>query len=300
MNRDDLDLDMYHAYIQENNIVDLYLMKKLSGEESARFEIHFLGCAKCIAQIEETEALRVGLSQAAIPAQTKPAGQSRRAGLFAWMSQLRVWQQVALSLAALLVVAALPTAFLLGQIHTLRQELNEAKATEPTRNAPQDLPPPESSVARDAEKESSRAAASPATAPPADQSNSARPVVAKRDTVSVSPQLNTPIFTFSTVRSDAPGIPNEIILTRTPQPYMISLDLEGESQYLRYRVTILRKGRAIWSTSRLRPNQLNMLTMTFGPDFLKVGDYQMMLEGLRPQQPAAPVADFRFRVTQQP
>src|SRR5262249_20674030 len=134
-------------------------------------------------------------------------------------------------------------------------------------------------------------------APPPEQTNDAHAATAKQDSAAISPQINTPIFLFSIVRGDTPDKSNTIILSRATQSYIVSLELEREFTYQHYRATILTRGRRIWSTSRLQPNELNLLTMTFKSDDLKVGNYQMTLEGLSPEGKAEPIADYRFRVT---
>lgn len=301
MNRDKLDLDMYHTYIQENNIADLYLMGKLSGEEAARFEIHFLGCADCVTQIEEIEALRVGLRGSATAANSPPPARPRAMTLFAWMSGFRTWQQLTFLVATLLLVAALPTALLLSEIHTLRQELNEAKATELARNLPPQNPPTtEPPAANITEDQAPRAAAKPADGRPAGQEQGVGAITAKGGSLSIQPQVNTAIIPFNAVRSGASGVVNEILVSRTPQLFVVSLDLEGENRYSLYRATLFSERRLIWRNSDLRPDQFNALRVTFNSSYFHDGDYLLTLEGLRPKEPAAPVANYPFRVTKQP
>jgi hypothetical protein len=301
MNRDNLDLDMYHAYIQENNIADLYLLGKLPSEESARFEIHFLSCADCVTQIEEIEALRVGLRGSATTAKAKPTARPRRFAFFTWLSEFRAWQQLTFIIATLLLVAALPAALLMREIRTLRQELNEAKATELARNTPlQNSPAPERPAATVIENQSPRAAAKPADVGPAGQKSDGRAVPAKNGSVPVQPQVNTPLFAFNAVRSGAPEVVNKILVSRKPQSFVVSLDLEGENRYSIYRATIFSGHRPIWRNGGLRPNQLNMLVMILNSSFFHDGDYQLTIEGLRPKEPAASVANYPFRITKQP
>ena len=56
---------MDHDYINEHGVVSLYVAGKLSPEERAGFEEHFVNCQQCLEQIEVTAELRDGLRQVA-------------------------------------------------------------------------------------------------------------------------------------------------------------------------------------------------------------------------------------------
>jgi anti-sigma factor RsiW len=52
---------MVHQYIEEQNITERYLMRKLSTEERTRFEEHLIDCPECLGRLETTEDLRSSL-----------------------------------------------------------------------------------------------------------------------------------------------------------------------------------------------------------------------------------------------
>ena len=52
---------MEHKYIADHNVVARYVTGDLSPSESTVFEQHFVNCAQCLAEIEETEAFWDGL-----------------------------------------------------------------------------------------------------------------------------------------------------------------------------------------------------------------------------------------------
>jgi len=56
---------MDHDYINEHGVVALYVAGRLSPEERAGFEEHFVACRQCLEQIEVTGELREGLRQVA-------------------------------------------------------------------------------------------------------------------------------------------------------------------------------------------------------------------------------------------
>jgi hypothetical protein len=59
---------MKHTEAKELLFVDRYLAGTLSGEDRAAFETHFLTCQECLDELELTEKLRQGVSDAFGPA----------------------------------------------------------------------------------------------------------------------------------------------------------------------------------------------------------------------------------------
>ena len=45
-----------HEYVVDNQIVDLYVMERLSPDQKARFEDHFLTCSTCLQDLEITRS----------------------------------------------------------------------------------------------------------------------------------------------------------------------------------------------------------------------------------------------------
>lgn len=275
-------LDMDHYTIDQHNLVDLYLMGKLSSEEAARFEIHFLSCAECVTQLEETEALRTALKASATATPTKAGARSR-------ISTLRAWQKAALVAAALLLVAALPAAWFSSEIRALRREMNEAKATALARTLPPQNPPVvERTPASASQDQSPRAESKPIEARPAAQARVARVTATRSGSVPAQPpQVNTPIFSLNAVRGGPLEVTKELLVSRRPQLFLLSLDLAGEPPYSTYRATIFAGGRQVWRNRTLRPNQFNALVMAFDSRLFHAGEYLLTLEGLRPKDKAA-------------
>ena len=56
---------MNHAEIDEREIVEHYVAGKLTAQDAARFEEHYLGCPTCIRAIEDAERLKRGLETVA-------------------------------------------------------------------------------------------------------------------------------------------------------------------------------------------------------------------------------------------
>ena len=54
-----------HDFISEHQIIDRYVMDKLSEEERSRFEDHFLSCNECTDALELAQSFREGLKKVA-------------------------------------------------------------------------------------------------------------------------------------------------------------------------------------------------------------------------------------------
>ncbi|MDJ0835260.1 MAG: hypothetical protein QNK37_02025 [Acidobacteriota bacterium] len=55
-----------HDYITEKHIIDRYVMDKLSREERALFEDHFITCNECMDALELAQSFREGLKKEAV------------------------------------------------------------------------------------------------------------------------------------------------------------------------------------------------------------------------------------------
>lgn len=121
---------MNHRHVEEHNLVERYVLGRLSEEEQASFEDHFADCRQCQEQLELAEDLAAALPRAAAPA-TSPETRRSRTAVAAphpRPAQVRPW---ALPLAAGLAAALLLPILWLGvenrrlaaEIDALRQPL---------------------------------------------------------------------------------------------------------------------------------------------------------------------------------
>ena len=56
---------MDHHYIEENNLVERYVLGRLPAQEQVRFEEHFAECGECLEQLELAGDLDTALRAAA-------------------------------------------------------------------------------------------------------------------------------------------------------------------------------------------------------------------------------------------
>ena len=71
---------MDHNYIEQEHIVDRYLMGKLSPSEADSFEEHYVSCKQCLDALEVAEIMQRGMKQVA--AEDRAASSRPRLGLY--------------------------------------------------------------------------------------------------------------------------------------------------------------------------------------------------------------------------
>jgi hypothetical protein len=292
---------MDHRYIEEHNIVDRYLMDRLSPEARLQFEAHYFKCDECFEQVEVTDDFRRSLQRVAAR-QSWPSSGPNRVGLVGWLMRLAPRWQVALLVGGLLLVMALPMTLLVNRIERLQRDLDRVKtpSSEPSRPMENGQPPASAwekklqELEREWNQQRQRLEAQ------LQQEQQARNRMADELSRLTRPQGNTPIFNLSAIRGGRPteaGLVNPIDLSESPPWIVFSLDLEVELEYESYRATVLTAGnRFVWRNSRLRPNQYNALTASFSSDYFQAGDYLLVLEGVTKEGQLVLVANYPFRV----
>ncbi len=276
---------MDHRYIDENNIGDLYLMGKLSAQERALFEMHFINCERCVEMLEETNSLRQALRSnwpQEILRTTSP--------LFAPATARPVWRTVVMACLLVLLVIV-PTIFLTAEMRRLRRALEETKALYATQRESQNKVENESPTD------------SKPTPPPGHQSDARE----KSSTDSINPaksdepgvEINPAIFILAAAQrgeTDSTDS-NEVVTDRSQKRLSILLDLEGGAEYETYRATIQKDDRHFLRKGGLRPNKHNLVAIQFRSDALPPGQYLLALEGISKTGQPAPIANYPFRVT---
>ncbi len=112
---------MKHPEIEQHDVVERYVAGKLTSDEEARFEEHYLDCPACIGAVEDAERLRRGLELVA--AQELAA---RRTALAAAAALLRS-RPGALVASLVLVLALLPAGLAWRQAGRLDNELDATR-----------------------------------------------------------------------------------------------------------------------------------------------------------------------------
>jgi hypothetical protein len=108
--------------------------------------------------------------------------------------------------------------------------------------------------------------------------------------------LPVAVFPLTLVRAgetEAPPV-NQIVISRSPQRVILSLDWDDLRDLGEYRATITdAHGRVVFERSRLSPSSSNALDVP--STVLGAGDFVLSLEGVAPERPTAP-RRYPFRV----
>jgi hypothetical protein len=288
---------MEHRYIEEYNIIDRYLLRKLSDEDLVRFEEHFLDCRQCLEQMEMTERLRAWLRKATAEEVLRSQADIQGRPFTRVARRTRVRQIAYLSGIVLLIL--LPVLWLALKWKGARHDLAHANETISEWQH------------RSAEKEQSLMREMQARE---------RQWLAQRDQLVVqienerkehrrlAPEINKladlgsvlPIFVLSPARSGAPGLAqpsNRIILSSPSESIILMLEFEPDLDIQSYQATLLTAhNRRIWRESQLKPGSKGAIALNFNGSQLKPNQYLLTLEGLSSQAGYVPIAQYNFQV----
>lgn len=114
---------MNHRYIDDNSVAERYLQHRLSPQERAAFEVHFVDCQECRDRLLLAEMFhaRNGAKSQVAPEIVQSAAPEADVPLRArFVAQFKPWQLVVLFAVAALLLLAIPTAYFfwaLGRIN---------------------------------------------------------------------------------------------------------------------------------------------------------------------------------------
>jgi hypothetical protein len=287
---------MEHNYIEQFDIIHRYLTRRLVPEEVEQFEEHYIDCPQCVERLQTardlTQGLRLHTVQQALRAES---GAEKRSPWFfvQWFSQ-RTWAFSAcgflLGLIGILIFATVQT-FL------LRQEVARARSAAADLYRLHDEDQQSAVAAAQEQKETEQELRGRVRQLEADlqkaQSGGAGQAGASPGWI--QPIVNLPIFVLNSERGSAV---TEIILSRAPTNFIISLPLEGEAKYRAYRVTLLKDQRVVWENRNARPDKDNAFTVGFNSSFFQPGRYQLQVEGGTPG--SGKMTIYPFRVSKRP
>lgn len=291
-----------HRYIEEAGITDRYLLGKLPPEEQDRFEEHFVDCPECVERLETTGNFRRAL-KTAVAEDLARSSAYVQVGLLAWLTRRSRRQQVAALVAALLLPAALATAFFAPKVRRAQAELAQAKkASSDWQRRYEEQQQAANRLAQELhEANVNLTEQNRRLETPRERETGPRPVVEREATRSSPPQVPAPIFALSIVRSADPGSSepaNRISLPRTARSFILSLELENGTGVQSYRATLTtRDGRIVWSGSNLKPHSKDTLRIRLDSKLVEAGDYRLALEGLTREGSYIPEGKYDFRVS---
>jgi putative zinc finger protein len=286
---------MTHTDIEEQQIVDRYVMGKLPEAEAARFEEHYLSCPECLDRIDLAESMQRGFRRAAGQDLARLAA-GRQLALVAWLARLGRSRQAAVLLMGLFVALVLPGGFALRQLGERDRELTAARAAleqERERSAAGSRGTAEAEKLR-AELDESRRQLDrerQAGARAAQQlAQSAQQLAAVQ-----RPQSNVPILFLNAERGaggDAGEPSHRLRLPSTPGWIVLALEVDPPHAPSYRAVLRDSRGKELWRGEGLEINQLEALSVSLPSGLLAPGDYTLVVEGI--ERGARPVAAGRF------
>lgn len=110
-----------HRYIEENNLIERYVLGRLPTEEQVRFEEHFADCEACIAELELADDL--GTALRTVVAEDAHRTMGVMAVLARWLQGGRTPALRSVMAAALVAGLLLPTLWLLRENRRLTSDL---------------------------------------------------------------------------------------------------------------------------------------------------------------------------------
>lgn len=121
---EELSLQMLHAQIESEEVIERYVKNQLSPEERQSFEEHFFACDECFEKLQATERFVAGLREAAELGQLSSGNRAATAGVTAgWLR----WAFAACACTAV-AFAALAAWMFFGKIPALTGELKATSA----------------------------------------------------------------------------------------------------------------------------------------------------------------------------
>jgi len=284
-----------HDYINEHGLVSLYVAGKLSPEERAGFEEHFVDCQQCLEQIEVTAELREGLRQVAKEDAGRPgvaradiAGQGVAPQLApALWAGAGSWNQRGLLAYAMVVVVGLAAVFFVDARYR-RSEVAEA------RRASDDWQRryAEERQARENLQRQQVQSAGNAADNAGKQSGDQGPMVA-----SLQP---APLFFLNVTRgTDEGSAPaNRVAVSPAAPLIALSLEFEKDPAFRSYRARLSDgQGHVLWSAENIPSPASDAIAITLPSRLLSSGNYSVALDGLTAGGRYLPAAHFTFQAS---
>jgi hypothetical protein len=290
---------MDHRYIEQFNIVDHYLLRRLTEEEEASFEEHFVDCPICIDRLKIRENFIQDLRLIAveqIPQTHSYKPETLRRSFFHILPS----KPLALAAICLLLVGIVGTIIVLIQMRQYKLEVDEvnrayaqlAQLYEEGRRAT-------SLLEKERQEEQQKLA---------EQIQELEAELQKKQNPSaggwMQPRVNLSIFVLNPIRGgeqNPSGSVNEVVLPRTPVDFVISLQLAGEAKYKDYNITILNDHKQpIWKRRGLKSDRYNSLIIGFNSRFFQPSDYLFVVEGITREGDITLVSNYPFRIIKNP
>ena len=279
---------MTHQEINQNEIVERYLLHKLPPEERHAFQEHFFDCDDCFQQVQTTSRFIAGVRHAS---RRGLLDRKKEALTWSWSSG---WLKSALACSAVLLLLAVVFVWLwFNRSPETNRNLAGASETRPqvvapTPNAtdqagkhPDDTQQPETNQNGRAKLDEPKLQRQPVNAQPRPDQN-------------LIGQANIPTVTLESSRDS--GTPdNQLAISPEATRIRLLIPVEPGNRFQSFTVQIIGSGKNVIETVKAMPNRAGTLSVSMPAGRFESGDYRVKLIGNRgPQQEL--VGDYDLRV----
>jgi hypothetical protein len=296
---------MDHEHIDRFDLIDRYLMGKLSAEESDGVEEHFVDCPLCVAQIRTKKSFLQGLR---LVATEQTAQIDRREPMGSPRQTRKMFFPLPLALAAsCLIIAAIAGAiFVFNHTRRMREQAEQAEssAEQWKRRYEEERRSAISSEERrkEAESQTTERLRGMEAELKAEEARRARMETELRR--AARPDGKLIFFNLTSVRGgglNSSGEVNKITVPRSSSMVAFSISLEGEAESVSYRMTIFDdRHRLIWQSQRLTPDLNNSLTIVLRQSLFRPGHYSLKVDGFKAGGGASPFGNYPFQIIKTP
>jgi hypothetical protein len=286
---------MNHDYINQFNLIDQYVLGKLTADEAVEFEDHFIDCPACIDQLNTTRSLIQDLrglvvqEALSLGSRSVPATPRWRMPLLA---PVRLWVAVA---CCCIVIAGAFTFWVARRSSKLEAELRQAKE--------------ETSVVSQQYQRQLETAGESERQHKEDNQQLTQRVddlekklkTEERDQSSVrdsgAPEVNFPIFALVSVTRAQTPAPVEISPPASSSGFALSISIGDTRDFSVYRVTIVNStGRIVLKRDGFKADAYHSLSLSLKSNFFAPGNYDLTVEGLTQSHEWTTVGTYPFRV----
>jgi hypothetical protein len=283
---------MDHDYIQQSDLVDQYVMGKLTTQESEQFEEHFIDCPLCIDRLKTARDFRHGLELLSLQQTIHVRSEKPE---FSW-AFLRIgsWKTAALAACSLLLAACIGLLFLVNNSTRLRSEAEQAKSAslDWQRQYEEQL----SSLSIEQQRQNTeKELREQVLQLKAQLENEQNQHGNEPGNIEGFVEVNPQILQLNSTRESAPTT-NVVRLSRSSIRFSLMVLLnEEELKYKTYRLTIKADSRVLFT--KLAVSVDDSLVLSLRSKAFSPGNYELIVEGMIKPDDFKPVGNYLFRVT---
>lgn len=278
--------DKIHKEIEDNEVIERYVLNRLSPDERHAFQEHFFECEQCFEQAQASARFIAGVRAASkAGVLTSEPRASRKAFSFL------LGPALAFSLATSLLLAIALAWLWFSQVPDLREEIARQRQEqefleEATQANREDAGKRIEEMRRQLESERAERVR---------LEEERRESAGRGTTPGASPQANTPIVTLESTR-DSTAAENHIAVPPDAYNVVLWIAVEPGNRFQSYTVQVETKDRRLIETiTGAKPNQYGALSVGVPANRFQPGQYVVKLYGARGQQREL-LAEYDLRV----